>query len=72
LFKENSNIYETLFRENSNISQTLFRENSNILNYIALNNKLTKYILDTRVLRSLEMETDHFLLVSPVRLPLNG
>jgi hypothetical protein len=43
-----------------------------IIDYTTVSNKLTKYRLDTRVFRSFETETDHFLPVSPVRHPLDG
>jgi hypothetical protein len=45
------------------------RDYRSIIDYRIVNNKLAKLIPDTRVFRRYEMETDHFILVSPVRLP---
>jgi exonuclease III len=44
------------------------REQKSIIDYIITNEKLSLIILDTRVYRSFEIESHHYMLVSPARL----
>ena len=37
-----------------------------IIDYMVCNNKLAELVLDTRVFRGPELETDHYLLVCPI------
>ena len=45
------------------------RNSQSIVDYVITNSKLFNFVLDTRVFRSFELETDNFLLVSTCRFP---
>jgi hypothetical protein len=45
------------------------RGQRSIIDYIICNRKLSEMVLDTRVYKGLEIESDHYLVIAPIRIP---
>jgi endonuclease/exonuclease/phosphatase family metal-dependent hydrolase len=45
------------------------RDQRSVIDYIIYNKKLSEMVLDTRVYRGPEIESDHYLVIAPIRIP---
>jgi exonuclease III len=66
----NMKIMNTFFQhKNSHKCTWAARGQTSIIDYIVCNAKLSDMVLDTRVYRGPEIESDHHLVISPIRIP---